>query len=340
MQNLEFSEKIIENTRSQGKNSILVIGEEPVTKKHLHNIIQTFCTKNNLEQIRIDIATSTKIDSISSKFTNDLLFSKASLFKIYFLTSRITEEIKKFLICELERKNTDNFFIFYFKQNIKDFSKLSWSKSLKEKSLILEANEPTPEYFQEAITLRAKFYNLSFTNDALFMLAELCQRNFLLVENELIKLQLIFNNDEIDTKKLAYHLSNGSNYDVFDLINASMTGNKKTTVASLRCLYENGLDPLSINGLFAWIFKAIFKFKSSNNISPSYNEFNSMRIFGSSQLIVKRSLKFLSKKQIEAVLIRIKDIDLICKGINRGDPWLELNRLSFGLSRILNKTKV
>jgi hypothetical protein len=33
MQNLEFSEKIIENTRSQGKNSILVIGEEPVTKK-------------------------------------------------------------------------------------------------------------------------------------------------------------------------------------------------------------------------------------------------------------------------------------------------------------------
>jgi DNA polymerase-3 subunit delta len=65
-----------------------------------------------------------------------------------------------------------------------------------------------------------------------------------------------------------------------------------------------------------------------------------MRIFGSSQLIVKRSLKLLSKKQIEAVLIRIKDIDLMCKGINRGDPWLELNRLSFGLSRILNKTKV
>ena len=65
-----------------------------------------------------------------------------------------------------------------------------------------------------------------------------------------------------------------------------------------------------------------------------------MRIFGSSQMLVKSSLNTLSKRQIEKVLIRIKNIDLICKGIISGDPWLELNRLSFGLARILSKSKV
>ena len=48
----------------------------------------------------------------------------------------------------------------------------------------------------------------------------------------------------------------------------------------------------------------------------------------------------MTKNQIEGVLSRIKNIDLICKGIKNGDPWLELNRLSFGLARIHNKAKV
>jgi DNA polymerase-3 subunit delta len=190
------------------------------------------------------------------------------------------------------------------------------------------------------VSLRADFYNLSFTDGAIEMLSQLTLGNFLLVENELIKLQLIFDKTEINEKKLINHLSNGTKYDSFDLINASLLGNKKITINSLKCLYENGVDPLSINGLFAWIFKAIAKFKASNKISPSYDEFMKMRIFGSSQVLVKNTLHTLSKKQIETVLVRIKDIDLICKGLNTGDPWLELKRLSFGLSRILNKSKV
>ena len=77
----------------------------------------------------------------------------------------------------------------------------------------------------------------------------------------------------------------------------------------------NGVDPLAVNGLFAWIFKAIAKFKDRNQISPKYEEFTKMRIFGASQMLVKNSLNTLSKRQIEKVLIRIKNIDLICKGI-------------------------
>ena len=207
-------------------------------------------------------------------------------------------------------------------------------------SLILEANEPAPKNFKETVSLRANFYGLSFTDGAIEMLSQLNMGNFLLVENELIKLQLMFDKNEINEKKLINHLSNGAKYDTFDLINASLLGNKKIAINSLKCLCENGVDPLAVNGLFAWIFKAIAIFKDRNQISPKYEEFTKMRIFGASQMLVKNSLNTLSKRQIEKVLIRIKNIDLICKGIIVGDPWLELNRLSFGLAHILNKSKV
>jgi DNA polymerase III delta subunit len=74
------------------------------------------------------------------------------------------------------------------------------------------------------VSLRADFYSLSFTDGAIEMLSQLTLGNFLLVENELIKLQLIFDKTEINEKKLINHLSNGTKYDSFDLINASLLG--------------------------------------------------------------------------------------------------------------------
>ena len=124
MQSLNFSELIIEKARKQGKKAILIIGEEPVTKKHINNVIQKFSIQNNLEQIRIDIESATKLEIINAKFTNDSLFSEGSILKISISTGRISEEIKKFLISEVLKKDTNNFFIFYFKQNMKDFSRI------------------------------------------------------------------------------------------------------------------------------------------------------------------------------------------------------------------------
>ena len=156
-----------------------------------------------------------------AKFANDSLFSEATLFKINILTGRISDEIKKFFIYTVQKNDANKFFIFYFKQTIKDFSKLKWTKQLEAKSLILEANEAAPEKFKEAILIRANSYNLNFTDDAVELFSQLTQGNFLFVENEFIKLQLIFGDKKINTKVLIRHLSNGSKYDAFDLINAS-----------------------------------------------------------------------------------------------------------------------
>ena len=79
------------------------------------------------------------------------------------------------------------------------------------------------------------------------------------------------------------------------------------------------------------------KLKFSLNEPITNTKLIELRIFGSSQELVKNAIKRLSKKQIEASLLKIKEIDLICKGLRTGDPWLELNRFAFGISRLINK---
>ena len=105
-------------------------------------------------------------------------------------------------------------------------------------------------------------------------------------------------------------------------------------------LEEEGMEPLMINGLYAWIFRAIANIKINNNGQYVQNDFIKLRIFGSSQNLVINCINNLSVKQIEASLNKIKDIDLICKGLLLGNPWLELNRFVTGIARILCKAKV
>ena len=62
-----------------------------------------------------------------------------------------------------------------------------------------------------------------------------------------------------------------------------------------------------------------------------------LRIFGTTQALVRTSLDKLTSNQVEASLIKIKEIDLICKGMCIGDSWLEINRFAFGISRLFNK---
>ena len=51
MQSLNFSELIIEKARKQGKKAILIIGEEPVIKKHINNVIQNIFNLNGQNTI-------------------------------------------------------------------------------------------------------------------------------------------------------------------------------------------------------------------------------------------------------------------------------------------------
>jgi len=95
-----------------------------------------------------------------------------------------------------------------------------------------------------------------------------------------------------------------------------------------------------LNGLFSWMFTAISKLKFSSDGSITNSKLMELRIFGTSQDLVRNALNTLSINQIEASILKIKEIDLICKGINIGNPWLEINRFSFGIARLFNNKKV
>ena len=132
-------------------------------------------------------------------------------------------------------------------------------------------------------------------------------------------------------------MSDGSKFDSFKLLDFCISGQLNKTAQALSYFEEEGMEPLMLNGLFSWLFTAISKLKFSSSGPVTNSKLMELRIFGSTQELVRASLNKLSTNQIEASLVKIKEIDLICKGIHTGDPWLEINRFAFGISRLFNK---
>ena len=92
-----------------------------------------------------------------------------------------------------------------------------------------------------------------------------------------------------------------------------------------------------INGLFAWFFKAVSRIKLSSSQSINSNILMKLRIFGASQNLASKTIRSLTAKQIVACLNKIQEIDQIGKGIKMGDPWLEINRFSMGIAKMMNR---
>ena len=339
MNNEIISEIQIDKLRDKNTNCIVVMGGEPVVTNHTISFCQDYFKNKDFSIEAISINSSSKANDLVPIFSDGSLFNNNSLYKIKVSRGRISEDVKELINKSITNK-LDDFYIINAEINSKDFKKSSWYRSLQKISLTIEANEPSSAEIIKSINSRAKFHGLDFTDDAINLIGELSEGNLLAAENELIKLSLIHQGIIIGSPEVSGLLSNSSKYDGFKLIEFTLKGKISETHKAITHLEEEGIDPLMINGLYALIFRAISNIKISNEGQYSKSNFIKLRIFGPSQNLVINCVKNLSSKQIEASLNKIRDIDLICKGLLIGSPWLELNRFVIGLSRILNKAKV
>jgi DNA polymerase-3 subunit delta len=70
------------------------------------------------------------------------------------------------------------------------------------------------------------------------------------------------------------------------------------------------------------------------------NAMQQARIYGDRQNLVRKAIARLSLRQLQAAQLKLAEIDKIAKGMLRGDAWLEISRLCFGLAKVNKRAKV
>jgi DNA polymerase-3 subunit delta len=327
---------ILTELKENKKNCLVIVGKEPIQIGTIKDDINQSCQKNSIDKIPIKVENGIDLNQLDHTFNNQSLFSSQIIYDFEVSDGIIKKEIKESILKKIG-EHTDSYFIFYFKKDFKEFKKQNWYEILKHLSQIIIAEEPNTEQITQAIKDRAHFRQVKLTDEAKKLLTNYSMGNLMQAENDIKKLKLIYDKQEVDESMLLSLITNGSKYDGFNFIEHCINGDMKKTNEAAQYLKEEGVQPLMINGLFAWFFKAVSRIKLSSNQSINTNVLMKLRIFGTSQNLASQTIRSLTTKQVVACLNKIQEIDQIGKGIKMGDPWLEINRFSMGIAKMMNR---
>ena len=318
------------------KNCLVIVGKEPIQICTIKDDINKSCQNDSKDKIQIKVENGIDLNQLDHTFNNQSLFNSQIIYEFEVSDGIIKKEIKEIILKKVS-EHIDSYFIFYFKKDFKEFKKQNWYEFLKGSSLIISAEEPNTEQISQAINDRTHLHQVKLTNEAKKILANYSMGNLMQAENDIKKLKLIYNKQEVDESLLLSVISNGSKYDGFNFIEHCINGDMKKTNEAAAYLKEEGVQPLMINGLFAWFFKAVSRIKLSSNQSINSTVLMKLRVFGTSQNLASKTIRSLSAKQVVACLKKIQEIDQIGKGIKMGDSWLEINRFSMGVAKMMNR---
>jgi len=169
-------------------------------------------------------------------------------------------------------------------------------------------------------------------------IANQVEGNLLAAHQEIQKLALLQPQGKLDSEAVRAAVLNVSRYDAFQLGDAMLAGETERASRVLQGLQAEGMQPLALLGTLVWLLRGVTRVKAAEVRGENLaNAMQQARIWGDRQALVKRALARWSLRHLNAAMQKMADIDKMAKGVALGEPWLEINRMCLGLSRLGQK---
>jgi len=210
----------------------------------------------------------------------------------------------------------------------------AWFGALEKAGVVVPLNTVEIERLPRWIGQRLQAQGQQADEATLEFLANQVEGNLLAAHQEIQKLGLLYPTGPLDPEAVREAVLNVSRYDVFQLGDALLVGDVARTAKILDGLEAEGAQPLALLGVLAWLLRGVTRVKQAESRGENLaNAMQQAKIWGERQNQVRRLLARVSLRQMQAAMLKMAEIDRICKGIAPGKPWLELSRLCTGLAR-------
>jgi DNA polymerase-3 subunit delta len=210
----------------------------------------------------------------------------------------------------------------------------AWFSALEKVGVVVPLQTVEIERLPRWIGNRLQAQGQQVDEATLEFLANQVEGNLLAAHQEIQKLGLLYPAGALDPEAVREAVMNVSRYDVFQLGDALLAGDPARTAKILQGLEAEGAQPLALLGVLAWLLRGVTRVKMAETRGENLaNAMQQAKIWGDRQSQVKRMLAHVSLRQLQAAMLKMAEIDRICKGIAPGKPWLEISRLCIGLAR-------
>lgn len=218
--------------------------------------------------------------------------------------------------------------------------KSAWYSSLEQSSVFLVLQEIGAQQLPQWIAKRLAAQEQQTDAATLEFIAHQVEGNLLAAYQEIQKLGLLYPKGILTGEAVREAVLNVSRYDAFQLGEAVLAGDSERTVRILQGLQDEGAQPVAVMNPLMWVLRPLVRIKQAEARGENLaNAIREAKVRYNQQALFERATRRLSLRQLQAALFKLAEIDRTAKGLLKGDAWLEISRLCFGLAKIGHRVK-
>ncbi|MAJ91273.1 MAG: DNA polymerase III subunit delta [Legionellales bacterium] len=331
---------------SANKPIYIVSGDEPFQKQECIDQIRAHYRKQGYEErVVFDVTGNRNFDwNIINEANNNLsLFSNKKIIELRMKSPKPGKEGGSILQQYAERQNDDTLLIISSEKMDAGTKKTKWVKSIEKIGVLIEIWPidywQLPGWIQKRIIKKGK----KISQDASKLIADKVEGNLLAANQEIEKLALLIDKDNIDIEDVVNAVVDSSRYNVFDMIESAFLGNSNRTLLMLNGLHNEGVEPLAIFGAFMWEYRRLcsimYEYESGQQLEKLFREHWIWK--DQKKRAMNAVLKRHSSKTLDELLNYSSKIDKTLKSGQKENAWQQFCILLLAIAGInTNKLQI
>lgn len=211
-------------------------------------------------------------------------------------------------------------------------TKSKWFEALSAQGTVIQTRDVPLEQLPAWISRRLAANNQQASREALEFLAGRLEGNLLAAKQEVDKLGLLLPPGKLGLEDVQQAVTDVSRFDVADLQDAMLAGNAARCARILSSLKQEGEAVPRVMWQISATLRLLSKLKSALKQGQNMAAvLKANRIWDKRQSLVQAALKRVNDDDLRAALIEAARLDRQAKGLEDGDAWDDILRLTMNL---------
>jgi len=313
----------------------LIFGDEPLQAAESGDLVRAATRAAGItERLLFEVEASFDWQQLHTGANEMSLFAEQRLIEIRLGGRKPDKAGSAILIDLLDRDDVPDIFLISASRLDGKAQKSKWFKAIDRAGVTVQVRQVDPSQLERWIMRRAGQLGLNLTAAAAEVIAVRAEGNLLAVAQELDKLSLLIDRGEVDVDVVLSAIVDSARFDVFGLIDVTLSGDGAKAVRMLRGLREEGTEAVVIGWALnrelrnlAYMAVDIAAGKSVQSVLNAHN------VWSSRADLVKKTLARASLGRMTRMFRDSIQLDRIIKGALLGNPWDELEMLCLELAR-------
>jgi DNA polymerase III subunit delta len=317
---------------------MLVYGEEPLYIRRVTDALRKHLRAQGFEQRNVfDVDAQFDWQGLAMETQTGSLFAEKRIIELAMPTGNPGKDGTAFIQAWCNQPAiaaNDMMVIVYCERLDSRQTKSKWVQAIESAGLVVQSKPLDSRDLAKWCQLQAQNLSLQLDYDAASLLAERVEGNLLAADQELEKLALIKpTGSQVNLQDIEQMVVDQAHYQLFALSSLMLLGKTKDALHVLQRLKQEGTEAPIVLWLLTKELRLLIELAQKQRQMSLGQAMKNARIWSTKQQEYSQALHRHNSQSLQDLLLQSYQIDRQIKGLQTGDPWLDLAGLVLKLAQ-------